>query len=202
MKYANVAGGPAVKWNEPKPAWRTARKQHQCQGDGCAKVIAHGERYLDRSLRDAANSHLRYCQDCAAPVLERANSYHFFNGRSDFPDRYQQRISSGEWKRLKREVIEQRGNRCERCTGAGVSLELHHVHYRSLGNERPQDVELLCADCHARADEARDSRGRPKRDLPDEGWIVGPDGDRCPRARARSSTLRPTIGMLTLSSTA
>ncbi len=39
-------------WNEPMPKWRTARKQHQCQGDGCAKVIASGERYLDRSLRD------------------------------------------------------------------------------------------------------------------------------------------------------
>ena len=38
-------------WNEPMPKWRTARKQHQCQGDGCAKVIAPGERYLDRALR-------------------------------------------------------------------------------------------------------------------------------------------------------
>jgi len=34
-------------WNEPMPTWRTARKQHQCQGDGCAQVIAVGERYLD-----------------------------------------------------------------------------------------------------------------------------------------------------------
>lgn len=165
-------------WSEPKPTWRTARKQHQCQGDGCAKVIAQGERYLDRSLRDAANSHLRYCQDCAAPILERANSYHFFNGRSDFPDRYQQCISGGQWKSLKLEVIEQRGNRCERCKREGVSLELHHLHYRCLGNEHPKDVELLCVDCHVRADEARKSKGRSKRDTPDEGWIIGPDGDR------------------------
>ncbi len=36
---------------ESMPTWRTAQKQHQCQGDGCVKVIARGERYLDRALR-------------------------------------------------------------------------------------------------------------------------------------------------------
>ena len=27
-------------WDEPMPKWRKAQKQHQCQGDGCAKVTA------------------------------------------------------------------------------------------------------------------------------------------------------------------
>ncbi len=98
-------------WNEPKPKWRMARRQHRCQGDGCAKVIALGERYLDRALRDPAHSHLRYCQGCAETVMERANGYHHFNGRNDFPDRYEQRISNAEWKALKRTVAEQRGDR-------------------------------------------------------------------------------------------
>jgi hypothetical protein len=40
-------------WNEPMPQWRKARKQYQCQGDGCAKLIVLGERYLDRALIDA-----------------------------------------------------------------------------------------------------------------------------------------------------
>lgn len=155
------------------PKWRTARKQHQCEGDGCTNVIALGERYLDRTLRDPAHTHLRYCQDCAVPIMARANSYHFFNGRNDFPDRYEQRISNAEWKTLKRKVAEQRGDRCERCGGEGVSLELHHVHYRTLGNEKPEDVELLCRECHAKADERR----RPKRNYTEEGLIVGSDGD-------------------------
>src|SRR5262245_53556781 len=102
-------------WNEPMPKWRTARKQYQCQGDACAKSIDPGERYLDRSLRDPANSHLRYCEKCAEPVIARAEGYHFFNGRDDFPDRYEQHISSARWKNLRCEIIEQRGNRCERC---------------------------------------------------------------------------------------
>jgi hypothetical protein len=164
-------------WTESMPKWRTAQKQHQCQGDGCAKVIAPGERYLDRALRHPTNSHLRYCQECAEPVIARANGYHFFNGRNDFPDRYHQRISSAQWKTLKRKVIEERGSRCERCERVSASLHLHHVHYRSLGSEQPEDVELLCAECHKGADEARAAKSRPKRDEPEEGLIVGIDGD-------------------------
>ena len=56
-------------WNEPMPKWRTARKQYQCQGDGCAKVIAPGERYLDSAIRHRTNSPLRYCQACAKPII-------------------------------------------------------------------------------------------------------------------------------------
>src|SRR5262249_55117783 len=162
-------------WGEPMPRWRRAQKQHQCQGDGCAKVIARGERYLDRALRLPTNSHLRYCQECAEPVTQRANGYHFFNGRNDFPDRYQQYISSVQWKNLKRKTIEQRGNRCERCRQESASLELHHKHYRSLGSEQPEDVELLCPRCHKEADEARGTKSWPKRG--EEGLIVDLDGE-------------------------
>jgi 5-methylcytosine-specific restriction endonuclease McrA len=164
-------------WNEPMPKWRTARKQYQCQGDGCAKVIAPGERYLDRAIRHPTDSRLRYCQECAEPVIARANGYHMFRGRNDFPDRYHQRTSSAQWKILKRKVIEQRRNRCERCGQVSASLELHHVHYRSLGSEQPEDVELLCPACHTGPDEARVAKSRPKRDEPQEGLIVGIDGD-------------------------
>jgi 5-methylcytosine-specific restriction endonuclease McrA len=164
-------------WNEQKPKWRTAQKQHQCQGDGCSKVIERGERYLDRAGRHLENQHLRYCQTCAAPVLERADNYHRFRGRSDFRDRYQQHISSPDWMLLKNQILAQRGNRCERCGQSRISLELHHLHYRSLGNEQPEDVELLCQECHTLADEERTGKCFSKRSNSDEGLIVGPDGD-------------------------
>lgn len=165
-------------WNDPMPSWRTARKQHQCQGDGCVRVIASGERYLDRLVRDPENSHshLRYCQECAGPVLDRAKGFADGRNKSDFPDRYQQRISSAQWQSLKREIVAQRGSRCERCNSEGPSLDLHHLHYRSVGNEHPEDVVLLCRDCHAEADKTRSAK-RPQRDDPMEGLIVGPDGD-------------------------
>jgi hypothetical protein len=32
---------------------------------------------------------------------------------------------------------------------------LHHLRYKSVGNEQPEDVQVLCQDCHERADERR-----------------------------------------------
>ena len=70
-------------------------------------------------------------------------------------DDYNRHIGSTDWERLKREIIKQRGNRCERCGDVSAYLELHHKHYHSLGIEQPEDVELLCPKCHKGADEAR-----------------------------------------------
>jgi hypothetical protein len=71
---------------------------------------------------------------------------------------------------------EQRGSRCEWCGQESASLALHHLHYRSLGSEQPEDVKLLCAECHTKADEARAARGRPTHVASEEGLIVSPDG--------------------------
>lgn len=169
--------GTAMMWNEPMPKWRKARKQYQCQGDDCGEVIEPGERYLDRAVRQPENGHLRYCRKCAEPIMENASGHHSFRGRNDFPDRYHQHISSTQWKSLKLEVIKERGNRCRRCGKASASLELHHLHYHSLGSEQPEDVELLCNECHTAADEARAGKSQPVRDEPQECLIVGNDGD-------------------------
>lgn len=165
-------------WNEPMPKWRKAMKPYSCQGEGCTRVIARGEQYLDKTLREPPNTHLRYCITCGESVMDQASRYHSLNGRDDFPDHYQQRIASAEWKNLRRDVIAQRGSRCERCLREDDTLALHHKHYRSLGTELPDDVELLCGDCHKAADDARDQQNRPKHDVPQEGWIVGDDGER------------------------
>jgi hypothetical protein len=55
-------------WNEPMPKWRTARKQYQCQGDSCAKVMAPGERYFDRALRHPTHSHLDTVRSAPSPL--------------------------------------------------------------------------------------------------------------------------------------
>jgi 5-methylcytosine-specific restriction endonuclease McrA len=87
------------------------------------------------------------------------DSFARHSGRSD----YNSYVGSTEWQRLKCEVIKQRGNRCERCRRVSAYLELHHKHYYSLGNEQPEDVELLCPKCHKAVDEARRAaKSRPK----------------------------------------
>jgi hypothetical protein len=84
--------------------------------------------------------------------------------RHSWRNDYNWHIGSTEWKRLKREVIEQRGRRCERCRQESAYLELHHKHYHSLESEQREDVELLCPKCHRGADEARAAKSRPKCD--------------------------------------
>jgi hypothetical protein len=95
-------------------------------------------------------------------MMEMEASYQLIKRGTDFPDRYQERISSTAWKNLRAELIELRGSRCERCKEETASLDLHHIHYRSLGDEQPEDVELLCRECHTKANNAR----RPKRNEP------------------------------------
>lgn len=64
-------------------------------------------------------------------------------------DEYDAYLKSPFWMARKAAVIRHRGYRCERC-GAEPStgLQLHHRTYERLGHELPEDVELLCADCH------------------------------------------------------
>lgn len=53
------------------------------------------------------------------------------------------------------------GHKCERCE-ATKNLEVHHKHYETLFKEAPEDLEVLCIPCHARADELRRHRSRRK----------------------------------------
>ena len=67
---------------------------------------------------------------------------------------YHEYIRSWPWRSKRLAAMAAAGNRCERC-GAdywlGNKLEAHHLHYRSLGNEQPGDIIVLCAPCHRAA---------------------------------------------------
>jgi 5-methylcytosine-specific restriction endonuclease McrA len=82
-------------------------------------------------------------------------------------DAYEAALRSAHWRELRRTVRVRRGNRCEACgaTAAEKPLELHHRHYDTLGRERPEDVRLLCVDCHRAADAERVRTARF------EGWL-------------------------------
>jgi hypothetical protein len=57
-------------------------------------------------------------------------------------------MCSPEWMTLRDRVLEARGHRCESCGGAMGRLEIHHVHYRTLGHENINDIRVLCRFCH------------------------------------------------------
>ena len=56
-------------------------------------------------------------------------------------------IESDAWREIRDKTIDRADHTCERC-GEQRWLQVHHKHYRSLGHEQPEDLEVLCRDCH------------------------------------------------------
>jgi hypothetical protein len=60
-------------------------------------------------------------------------------------------IASPEWKRKADAAKERAGHRCQVCNAGrddGVKLEAHHRTYARLGHEKPEDITVLCNECH------------------------------------------------------
>ena len=131
---------------------------HRCElcgsGRDVYRIQLPGEEEAADRHKECAARYWRKMQEVSPDSRVRHSWMHDYNGH----------IGSAKWERFRREVIEQRGNRCERCGHVSAYLELHHKHYHSLGNEQPEDVELLCPKCHKGADEARAAKSRAKCD--------------------------------------
>lgn len=82
---------------------------------------------------------------------------------------YNQVLRSPRWRALKRARRALTGGKCERC-GRADYLELHHKHYRNLGFETAEDVELLCTACHEEADAEREEEQELLREEREEQW--------------------------------
>lgn len=64
---------------------------------------------------------------------------------------YREYIKSDAWKRKADAAKEQAGYRCQVCNRGkedGAQLDAHHRTYTRLGHERPEDITVLCHDCH------------------------------------------------------
>jgi hypothetical protein len=60
---------------------------------------------------------------------------------------YQDYLLTPGWRRKRKGALTRAGFRCERCDGKR-DLQVHHRTYERLGDERPEDLEVLCASCH------------------------------------------------------
>ena len=60
---------------------------------------------------------------------------------------YEKYINSWQWKDKSDYVKYLRGNKCEKC-GSKKKLQVHHLNYKSIGNEGDEDLMLLCNKCH------------------------------------------------------
>lgn len=69
-------------------------------------------------------------------------------------NRYLDYLQSPEWQERRLAKLEQAGYRCEKCSEHS-GLSVHHKTYERLGNERSDDLIVLCQSCHWVADEYR-----------------------------------------------
>jgi 5-methylcytosine-specific restriction endonuclease McrA len=58
------------------------------------------------------------------------------------------KLPSADYQLLRNQVLERDGWRCQLC-GTSNRLEVHHIKSRgSLGDDTPQNLITLCAECH------------------------------------------------------
>ena len=61
---------------------------------------------------------------------------------------YSEYLWSTEWLIRRADALAAADYSCQRC-GKMHGLDVHHVTYERLGNELPDDLEVLCRGCHA-----------------------------------------------------
>ncbi len=63
---------------------------------------------------------------------------------------YHEYINSPEWRKRADAAKHRAGYRCQVCNRSSrdVILDAHHRTYEKLGNEAPEDITVLCRDCH------------------------------------------------------
>lgn len=61
---------------------------------------------------------------------------------------YPKYLRSPEWRERRRIEIQAAERKCSRCRRRGQPLEVHHLTYERRGRENPDDLRVLCEDCH------------------------------------------------------
>lgn len=69
---------------------------------------------------------------------------------------YSAYIKSKKWDDFRKKAIVNAGRKCEMCGSKNKLLQVHHKHYRTIGAESFNDVEVLCLSCHRTADHDRE----------------------------------------------
>jgi len=62
---------------------------------------------------------------------------------------YQSYLKTQHWAKRRAKALKQSRHHCQLC-GANYDLHVHHNSYDRLGNERDDDLVVLCRNCHSR----------------------------------------------------
>ena len=147
-------------------SWRYRTCPH-CHREHAASAFGYVGTY--RPAWDSGTPAKRRCPGCGYEALTSAfkvtrdTRSGYMAESEEWRAEYNRVLGSARWKKLRLTVAQQQRWRCGNCGQFGgvtrSTLELHHHHYRTLGNESPSDVVALCRTCHSNADEERSARG-------------------------------------------
>ena len=62
--------------------------------------------------------------------------------------KYLEYLNSKEWLDIRIDLLSIRGKRCENCGNDKCILDIHHLTYKNIFNEEPEDLIILCRKCH------------------------------------------------------
>ena len=65
----------------------------------------------------------------------------------EFYDSYEEYMQSEDWRIIRQDALERAGFRCDECESE-ENLEVHHKTYKNMGNEKDEDLQVLCKECH------------------------------------------------------
>jgi len=104
---------------------------------------------------DNKSSYAEEAKEAQKRFLDRINAEDALI-RSSFTSKEEYYLSP-QWRSKRLEKLRQAGNKCEYCGRVG-RLDVHHLHYDNLYNERMSDLQVLCRGCHWGADASREHR--------------------------------------------
>ncbi len=86
-----------------------------------------------------------------------------YSNHEEWQKVYRDYLKSNLWKDKRRQVLTRANGKCERCKSIILDPDVHHLTYERVGNERLDDLVVLCFPCHRNADADRDDETEERR---------------------------------------
>lgn len=62
---------------------------------------------------------------------------------------YASYLRSEHWRETRADALDRADHKCESCGDSSGPLQVHHLTYERVGEEKPDDLQVLCRSCHA-----------------------------------------------------
>lgn len=139
------------QWPEGYPYWSMRILTHEeCKSLGFNSVTGESDTYSYinvggndeyQTIKQSVEDEQRRRRDSAMRQSEELRS------ASHWKELYKIYLNSAQWRIFRWNVRKHFNFTCQRC-GSTSLLDVHHLHYETIGRESIHDVTLLCRTCH------------------------------------------------------